>query len=123
MDTHTLRDRLEAERNDLSAELRSIAIYDDVSNEWQAVPEESTRETADSNLEADVVEDWNQRRSTVAHLSTRYRNITRALDKIATGTYGRCEISGEPIEIDRLTANPAARTCKAHLADEGQLAL
>jgi RNA polymerase-binding transcription factor DksA len=28
------------------------------------------------------------------------------------GTYGVCEKSGKPIELDRLMANPAARTCK-----------
>ena len=34
---------------------------------------------------------------------------------IAAGTYGTCEVSGEQIEEDRLEADPAARTCKAHM--------
>ncbi|MEK7091498.1 MAG: TraR/DksA C4-type zinc finger protein [Patescibacteria group bacterium] len=38
-----------------------------------------------------------------------------ALAKIDAGNYGLCEISQEPIELDRLEANPSARTCKKHL--------
>ena len=38
------------------------------------------------------------------------------------GTYGSCEISGEAIEVERLEANPAARTCKAHIEREAELA-
>ena len=50
-------------------------------------------------------------------LETRYKNVTDALYKIEQndGSYGVCEVSGEPIEEDRLEANPAARTCKAHM--------
>ena len=38
-----------------------------------------------------------------------------ALERIEKGTYGICEVGNEEIEEDRLNANPAARTCKAHL--------
>ncbi len=42
------------------------------------------------------------------------RQIDRALEKIAEGTYGVCDISGEPIPIKRLEAIPyAAMTVKA----------
>lgn len=53
-------------------------------------------------------------------LEQRYKNVTDALAKIESddGSYGVCEISGETIEEDRLAANPAARTCKAHMEQE-----
>jgi RNA polymerase-binding transcription factor DksA len=41
--------------------------------------------------------------------------VEAALERIEKGTYGICEISGTQIEEDRLDANPAARTCKAHI--------
>ena len=43
------------------------------------------------------------------------------LKKIEAGTFGVCEISGEPIEEDRLDANPAARTNKANINNEADL--
>jgi Tfp pilus assembly PilM family ATPase len=43
------------------------------------------------------------------------QEVMTALTKIEEGTYGTCEVSGDEIETDRLEANPAARTCKAHM--------
>lgn len=37
--------------------------------------------------------------------------IDRALARIATGEYGRCEVCGDPISRSRLEALPAATTC------------
>lgn len=42
--------------------------------------------------------------------------IDAALARIAEGTYGTCEVCGEPIPDARLRARPAARTCIAHAA-------
>ncbi|MDE2079336.1 MAG: TraR/DksA C4-type zinc finger protein [Patescibacteria group bacterium] len=49
-------------------------------------------------------------------LEGRLNMVTNALDKIKAGTYGTCEVCGEEIERDRLTANPAATTCKVHMS-------
>lgn len=40
--------------------------------------------------------------------------INHALKKIDEGTYGVCEVSGEPIGEKRLRAVPFARTCIEH---------
>lgn len=37
--------------------------------------------------------------------------IDAALDRIADGTYGDCEVCGRPIPIERLEAKPWARQC------------
>ncbi|QMU76726.1 TraR/DksA family transcriptional regulator [Streptacidiphilus sp. PB12-B1b] len=37
--------------------------------------------------------------------------VDRALERLASGGYGRCERCGEPIPAERLEARPAARTC------------
>ena len=66
---------------------------------------------------AEKFEDEEERTATSETLSERLKDVNDALTKIASGTYGACEINGEPIEADRLEANPAARTCKKHLAN------
>lgn len=48
-----------------------------------------------------------------ASSSTALLNIDRALDRLATGTYGSCESCGEAIAVDRLEAIPYATTCFA----------
>ncbi|GAA2747362.1 TraR/DksA C4-type zinc finger protein [Terrabacter aerolatus] len=40
--------------------------------------------------------------------------IDAALQRIAEGVYGRCEVCGEDIPEDRLRARPTARTCIDH---------
>jgi DnaK suppressor protein len=37
--------------------------------------------------------------------------IAAARDRVHAGTYGRCEVCGEPIAEGRLEARPVARTC------------
>jgi RNA polymerase-binding transcription factor DksA len=115
--------RLEAELTELVAQLNTIAVQDQETTDWEAKPVAEELGNADENLEADVFEDWAMRRALVAELETRYRNITRALGKIADGTYGICELSGEPIEPERLAANPAARTNIANRDREQELPL
>lgn len=112
--------RLETELSELITEISTIAQHDPQTDDWVAIPSPETNE-ADINLEADQVEGWNERRATLAKLETRYRNLNRALTKIAAGNYGYCEVSQEPIEIERLEANPAARTNIANRDREAEL--
>lgn len=124
IDTTSYKSRLEEERRELTEELKTIGIHDpDNTENWIATPEGVETSEADPNVGADRVEEWDERRAIVATLETRYNNITRALKKIEDGTYGTCEVSGEEIEKERLDANPAARTCKAHLDEEKNLPL
>ena len=43
----------------------------------------------------------------------RLAEITRAGQRLADGSYGRCERCGRPIPAERLAARPAAATCVA----------
>lgn len=121
IDLTEFKTKLIAQRDTLIEELGTIAVHRTDTDDWEAIPASDEPDSADENVEADGVESWNERRATVATLERRYHNIVRALAKIEGGTYGICEISGQTIEVDRLTANPAARTCKAHLNDEETL--
>jgi RNA polymerase-binding transcription factor DksA len=42
------------------------------------------------------------------------RDIEAALQRLSLGTYGICVTDGEPIERDRLEAQPTARRCALH---------
>jgi RNA polymerase-binding transcription factor DksA len=64
---------------------------------------------------ADKIEDSEEGRGENSALIERRADLKRALEKIEKGEYGVCEIGGEPIEEERLAADPAARTCIAHL--------
>lgn len=46
--------------------------------------------------------------------------IDRALDKINAGSYGACEACHDPIETERIIADPLCRNCLDHLTSEEQ---
>ncbi|HEX2058045.1 MAG TPA: TraR/DksA C4-type zinc finger protein [Actinomycetota bacterium] len=47
-------------------------------------------------------------------------DVERALEKLAAGTYGACEVCGTAIPDERLEAVPAARYCIEHQAAHEQ---
>lgn len=117
------RTELEAERARIVTDLEAIAVFNAQTGDWEAVPDTAELNGADENLEADAAEEWNERRATVAALETTFNDIERALQKIADGEYGICEIGHEPIDEERLRILPTARTCTVHMDQEDLLSL
>lgn len=116
------KEALTEELRMVTEELQSLGIHNpDVKEDWIATPGETIDAEPDENVAADRVEEWDERRATLAVLETRYNNIRRALQKIEDGTYGVCEVSGEQIDEDRLVAYPAARTTLVHADEESTL--
>jgi sigma-B regulation protein RsbU (phosphoserine phosphatase) len=66
----------------------------------------------------DRVEGLMSRAGRVPQLEDILRQIDQALARFGTGTYGRCETCGDPIEPDRLDADPLVRFCLDHLSSE-----
>jgi len=119
------KSRLETELKVVEKELKTVGVQNpENSNDWEAKETEMDvmNATADENEAADKFEEYTQNRAINDALEVRYNNIKKALEKIEAGTYGICEIGGEEIEEERLEANPSARTCKAHISEEGTLA-
>jgi RNA polymerase-binding transcription factor DksA len=114
---------LHTERDRLFSELSELAVYNETTDDFEAIMPLDNGDDADDNLHGDSLESAEERIATLALLETKYRNVVAALQKIDAGTYGICEIGGEPIELNRLHANPAARTCQIHMEEEGFLAL
>lgn len=116
-DLNFFKEKLENEKKTLIVEMTELGVYDHETKTWEpvAVHSPGKEEEADENDLADKFEDYDARSSKLGIFSTRLNDIEDALKKISSGKYGRCEVSGEPIEEARLKANPAARTCEKHM--------
>lgn len=121
-DTEPYKVRLQEDLALITKELQELGIHNpQVASDWIALPEDGDIAEADENVAADRAEDLEERIATLAALEIQYNDIVRALKKIEAGTYGICEISGEKIEEERLNADPSARTCIQHMAQEQDL--
>jgi len=58
-----------------------------------------------------------------SYLTSLIQEVDAALSRIDNGTYGLCEECHEPIEADRLAADPLLRLCIDHLTTPQQRAL
>jgi len=50
------------------------------------------------------------------HLELRLKEVREALERIDGGTYGICEVCQKEIPLERLQANPAAKTDMEHVS-------
>ena len=98
-----LKDRLHAERNRLMERLTTRR---------RALATPFVRESEDGDWASASVD-----QSLLVRLVDRdaklLTEIDRALGKMAAGTYGTCEQSGDPVGFDRLAARPWARYATA----------
>jgi RNA polymerase-binding transcription factor DksA len=118
LDKKKLKEKLESERDILLGELSDIGRLNPETNEWEAVPETQDFPEADPNNAADRFEDFESRSSMLKDLELRLNNILSALKKMDRVSFGKCEICKKEIEVSRMEANPAARTCKEHINEE-----
>ncbi len=115
IDTQNFKALLESQKATLEAELATIGRRNPSNpNDWEAVPQ-ATGQESDLHDAADLIEGFEENAAILNDLEVRYNDVLAALARIEAGTYGVCEVSGEEIEEDRLNADPAAKTCMAHL--------
>ncbi len=122
---HVLREELAAVETELSSLGRRNPATADSQGlaEWDATPGDFDTVPADAGEQAEKFEALDANKAIMHPLELRWRNLKRALQKIEDDTFGACEVCGRKIEENRLEANPAARTCIAHLEEERRLAL
>jgi RNA polymerase-binding transcription factor DksA len=108
MDTEEARKRLEAERvrvsgliHELHTDINGEAESDDseLSN-YDQHPADSASDTFEREKDLGILDD----------LEAELAEIEAAIERIEAGTYGLDEVTGEPIDPDRLDAVPIART-------------
>lgn len=115
MNTTAYKTTLSEEKTRLEAELATVGRRNPANpSDWEALPPETGQES-DPNDAADLIEGYEGNAAILKDLEIRYNQVLAALARIDAGTYGVCEVSGEEIEEARLQADPAARTCKAHI--------
>lgn len=124
MNTEHFKQKLEEELKTVEEELRSLGRKNpDTPGDWEAQVKDNDTASTEPDEKGDKFEEYEANAAVLNPLELRWRNIKRALEKIEKGTYGKCEISGEEIEGDRLEVNPSARTCKEHMEEEKNLPL
>lgn len=102
-----LRAALTAEKDALEEELAEHGRK--VEGDWMGTPEGFSNNEPDQVDTADRIEELSVNVPLVEELERRYKEIVAALKRMDDGTYG-LTASGEPIDIERLRANPAATT-------------
>ncbi|HEY4507667.1 MAG TPA: TraR/DksA C4-type zinc finger protein [Candidatus Paceibacterota bacterium] len=116
MDTAKHRAALEAEKVRLEGELSTVGKPSPANpTDWNAASDEDGSEPSDLADNADRMESLETNEAIATQLEVELAEVVAALGRIEGGTYGSCEVCHKPIEADRLEANPAAKTCKAHL--------
>ena len=113
-DLDELRAMLEAERISLEEDLATHGRKAPGTGDWQGDSSGLEGEEADPTDAADQIEELITNVPLVEELEKQHKDIVDALRKEENGSYGTCEECGEAISIERLRANPAARTCMAH---------
>lgn len=116
IDVNFFKEKLEGELLLIEKELNDVGRKNpDNKNDWEAEPANFDTDSADESEKADKIEEFEENTAVLKELEIRFNDIKDALSKIEKGTYGICEVGGEPIEEERLIANQAARTCKKHM--------
>jgi DnaK suppressor protein len=120
-DTEYFKNRLEKEKALVEEEIKTVGSSDPNNpKDFSATSNDMDIDRADENELADKMEELEDNKGILDSLEKQLKDINDALDKIGKGTYGVCEISGEPIERERLEANPAARTCMKHVRERSK---
>ncbi len=101
--------RLDREHQAAIAQLQRLRISPELD-------ERSARGPVDTIVEEGDAAQSSERRDMAfaqrERLAARINRLTAALERLAAGRYGRCEVCGREIEPARLAAVPEAATCR-----------
>ena len=104
-----VRNRIERERDAAIAQLRDLGLSEEpnaaaLRGEGDHPRDEGDRAQASARQDLSFM--------TRERLAARINRLSAALERMADGTYGRCELCGRDIERPRLEALPEAVTCR-----------
>ena len=105
-----LKQKLEQMKISLEADLAAVAEKDGKgSASFTAVYPENGSRSEDDN--AEEVSTYADEISLVGELETQLRDVIKALESVAKGTYGTCKYCGKDIDLKRLEARPHSSSC------------
>ena len=101
--------RLDREHQAASAQLQRLRISPELDERLARGFDDTVVEEGDAAQSSERQDmDFAQRE----RLAARINRLTAALERLAAGRYGRCEVCGREIEPPRLAAMPEAATCR-----------
>ena len=104
-----LKSVLVKEKDDLERDLARIAHpIDKKGGDYETSFESIGTDKEDNATEVDQ---YTQNLSVETSLEKKLQDVIEALSKMEKGTYGKCENCGTDIPLERLKANPSAKTC------------
>lgn len=107
-----LKQALEKEKRELTEELASFANPDKtLAGDWDT---RYPNMGGDDEDNAQEVTEYATNVPIEHRLELELRDVNNALEKIAAGQYGFCEKCGAAMDIERLKAEPSARSCVQH---------
>jgi len=107
---------LQKEKKLLEKELETVGhINPENPKDWEATPPVKDADLAEKEEVAERIEAYEDNSAILKQLEIKYNEVKGALARIKDGTFGYCIVCKKEIENDRLTANPAAKTCKSHM--------
>ncbi|MDO8743244.1 MAG: TraR/DksA C4-type zinc finger protein [Candidatus Azambacteria bacterium] len=116
-----LKTALLKERDLLTKELETIAAPDpNLKGDWDVKHEEWGEDQITSDEELETGESVNEsdedmkNKALSDHLELRLKEVNDALARMESETYGICETCQKEIPLERLKANPAAKTDIEH---------
>ena len=112
IDVSRFKKILKKELKRLETELKTVG--NKTNGDWESKATDVDILASDTADIADNMENYESNNAVLKDLEIEYNETLHALENIKKGVYGICEVSGEPIEVGRLEANPAAKTCIAH---------
>ena len=103
-DHRNLRDLLESERSDLQRQL------DELQADGSKAPDYDENFADSAQVSAEMGENL----SLAANFRDQLQEVEAAVARMDDGTYGLCEVCGNPIATPRLEAMPSTRFCIDH---------
>mgnify|MGYP001571546771 CR=1 FL=1 len=116
-----LKTALLKERDLLTKELETIATPDpNVPGDWDIKHKEweegeiTSEEELEGGISVNESDEDMKNKALSDRLELRLKEVTDALKRMDDGTYGTCEVCQKEIPLERLKANPAAKTDIEH---------
>jgi len=107
-----LKKKLEKEQNLLKKDLLKFADKDKkIPGDYDTRFPDFGGRSSSPDESANETEEYEKLLAVEYTLELRLRDVSDALKKIKEDNYGNCEICKKGIELNRLKANPAAKTC------------
>lgn len=101
-------ERLRAERQEA---VRRLAGLTGQFDEVVAASRDTNADDEHDPEGATIAFERSQLAALVAQVRERLAEVDAALERVAAGRYGTCEVCGRPIAAGRLAVRPTARTC------------